>query len=273
MNKSIRNIIIFTIVTITCGWFGVWVNTKIPSPSPQQSLGILIWIFAPFVTGLLLRGFGKDGWTDFGLKLNLCGNGLWYVLSFLTYPITIMLTILLGTATGALSTHRTFSELLPIIGFGLAASLIKNIAEEFAWRGYLTPRLKALGLNNFANHMLTALIWGMWHIPYWLFFLGEDVIKSYTDAGMTWFVILGFIALFPTALVFGELRLKTNSLWPAFIAHNITNAISAPLIIEGFVKFKPNAEFMFSPNTDGIVMMLLFLGVGLWMLRKQKEQT
>lgn len=273
MNKSIRNIAIFTIVTITCGWFAVWVNTQIPSPNPQQSLGILIWILAPLVTSLLLRGFGKDGWDDFGLKLNLRGNGLWYALSFLIFPLTIALTVVLGMATGALSTHRTFSELLPVIGFGLAASLIKNIGEEFAWRGYLTPRFKALGLNNFANHMLTALIWGMWHIPYWIFFLGKNVINSYTSIGMTWFVVLGFVALFPTALVFGELRLKTNSVWPAYIAHNITNAISAQLIIDGFIKFKPNADFIFSPNTDGLIMMILFWAIGLWMLKKKDAKA
>jgi len=273
MNKSVRNIIIFTFVSVTCGWFGVWVNTQIPSPSPQQSLGILIWILAPLVTGLLLRGFGKDGWADFGVKLNLRGNGLWYALSILIYPITILLTVLLGTATGALSTHRTFPELLPIIGFGLAASLVKNIGEEFAWRGYLTPRFKALGLNNFSNHMLTALIWGLWHIPYWIFFLGRDVINSYTSIGMTWFVILGFVALFPTALVFGELRLKTNSLWPAYIAHNITNAISAQLIIEGFIKFKPNMDFIFSPSPDGVIVMIFFWVIGLWMLKKKDAKA
>ncbi len=270
MNRSIRNLIIFVIVTISCGWFAVWINTQIPSPSPQQSLGILIWITAPLITSLLLRGFGKDGWVDFGLRLNLKGNWGWYLLAILIYPVTIIITLSLSTLFGVSSHERSFSDLLPIILFGLAASLVKNIGEEFAWRGYLTPRFKALGLSNFTNHMLTALIWGLWHIPYWIFFLGEETIKSYTNIGMTWFIILGIVGIFPTALVFGELRLKTNSVWAPFIAHNITNAISAQLIIEGFLKFKPNAEFIFSPNTDGIIMMILFWAVGLWMLRKQE---
>ena len=272
MNRSIRNLIIFTVVSISCGWLGVWINTQISSPSPQQSLGILIWILAPIITVFLLRGFGKDGWADFGLRLNLKGNWGWYVLSILIYPVTIIITLSLSTLFGTSSQERSFSDLLPIILFGVAASLVKNIGEEFVWRGYLTPRLKALGLSNFNDHMLTALIWGLWHIPYWIFFLGKDVINGYTSIGTTWFIILGFIALFPTSLVFGELRLKTNSVWPAYIAHNITNALSAQLIVEGFFKFKPNAEFIFSPNTDGIIMMILFWALGLWMLGKQKEQ-
>jgi membrane protease YdiL (CAAX protease family) len=273
MNKSLRNIIIFVMVTILCGWFAVWINTQIPSPSPQQSLGLLFWIIAPLLTSFLLRGLGKDGWADFGLGLNLKGNWGWYALSILIYPVTILFTLGLSALFGASSLNRSLSDLLPIILLGIAASLIKNIGEEFAWRGYLTPRFKALGVSDFSNHMLTALIWGTWHIPYWIFFLGENVIKSYSDNGMTWFIIIGILGIFPTALVFGELRLKTNSVWPAYIAHNITNAISGQLIIDGFIKFKPNAELIFSPNTDGIIIMILFWAVGLWMMKKRKTQT
>jgi membrane protease YdiL (CAAX protease family) len=38
--------------------------------------------------------------------------------------------------------------LLSALAIGFAGSLLKNIGEEFAWRGYLTPRFKALGLGN-----------------------------------------------------------------------------------------------------------------------------
>jgi membrane protease YdiL (CAAX protease family) len=270
MNK-VRNLIIFAIVTVTCGWLGVWLNTQVESPSPQESLGLLIWITAPLLTSLLLRRFGGDGWSDFGLRLNLKGNWGWYALAVLICPMTIAITLGLSALFGASSHERSFFELLPIFLVGIAASLIKNIGEEFAWRGYLTPRLKALGLGDFPNHMLTALIWGAWHIPYWIFFLGNDIIKSYTDIGMTWFILLGIIGIFPTALVLGELRLKTDSVWAPYIAHNITNALSAQLIIEGFVKFKPGAELIFSPNTDGLVMVILFWVAGLWMLKRKTQ--
>ena len=271
MNK-VRNLIIFAIVTVTCGWLGVWINTQVESPSPQQSLGLLIWIIAPLLTGLLLRGFGGDGWSDFGLRLNLKGNWGWYALSILIYPVTIAFSLGLSFLFGALSQGRSFSELIPIFLVGIVGSLIKNIGEEFAWRGYLTPRFKALGLADFTNHMLTAVIWGLWHIPYWIFFLGEGVIASYSNLGMTWFIVLGIVGIFPTALVLGELRLKTNSVWPAYIAHNITNALSAQLMIEGFIRFKPNAELLFSPNTDGLVMIVLFWAVGLWMLKRRTAE-
>lgn len=268
MNRTLRNLVIFSITAISVGWIGAWLNLQIPSPSPQQSSGMLIWLVFPFLTVFILRGLGGDGWADFGLRLNLRGNGFWYALSILIYPLTITLTLGLGAATGALSIVRPLPELLPIALLGLAMSLIKNIGEEFMWRGYLTPRFKALGLGNFANHMLTALIWGVWHIPYWLFFLGSGVINGYTSLGTTWFIILGILGIFPTSLVLGELRLKTGSVWPAYLAHNITNALSAQLILDGFVKYKPGAELIFSPNLDALLMMVLFWGAGLWMLPK-----
>jgi len=278
MNKSaIRNLIIFAIVSISAGWIGAWVNTVIPSPSPQESLGILIFLLLPFLTVFLLRGFGKDGWKDFGLKLNLKGNWGWYLLALLVYPATIILTLGLGAVFGAVSFDglltKGFGALLAAISTAFVGSLVKNIAEEFSWRGYLTPRFKALGFGNFPNHMLTGLIWGLWHVPYWLFLLGPDIINDYTNLGVTGFIIMGLVAIFPTALVFGELRLKTDSLWPAFLAHNAINALNAPLVFEKFISFKPGADFFFSPGTEGLVMMILFWGIGLWMLRKTNAKN
>ena len=274
MNKNniLHNLIIFAIVSAGAGWLGAWVNTVIESPSPQQSLGILIFLFLPFLTVFLLRGFGGDGWKDFGLRLNLKGNWGWYALSLLIYPASILLTLILGAVFGTVSFDGLASKgvgaLLAAIGVGFASSLLKNIAEEFAWRGYLTPRFKALGLGNFTNHMLTGAIWGLWHVPYWMFLLGPEIINDYSSLGVIGFIVMALIAIFPTALVYGELRLKTDSLWPAFLAHNLINAINAPLMFSGFIVLRPNTDFIFSPGTDGLLMMVIFWGVGLWMLRK-----
>jgi membrane protease YdiL (CAAX protease family) len=272
-SSSLRNLIIFTIVTLGCGWLGVWINTQVPSPSPQQSLGLLIWILAPLLTALILRSVGKDGWSDFGLRFNFKGNLGWYLFAFLLYPITIAVTLLLGGLFGVVSfdglASKGFSALVQVIIVGLAASLIKNIFEEFAWRGYLTPRFQALGLSNIQNHLLTGVIWALWHVPYWLYFLGEETITRYTSLGMTGFIIMGLLGIFPLAFVLGELRLKTNSVWPSYLAHNITNALTAPLILDGFVKLNPSSEIFFAPGTEGIVMMILFFGAWFWMAKRK----
>ena len=273
-SKTLRNLIIFAIVSLSAGWIGAWVNTVIPSPSPQQSLGILIFITLPFLTVFLLRGFGKDGWKGFGLRLNFKGNWGWYLLALLMYPAAIILTLGLGAVFGTTSFEglrsQGFGALLSVIGLGFAISLMKNIGEEFAWRGYLTPRFNALGLGNFTNHMLTGVIWGLWHVPYWLFLLGPEIINEYSSLGVVGFIAMGLIGIFPTALVYGELRLKTGSLWPAFLAHNVINALSPQLVMEGFVNLKPNTELLFSPGLDGLLMMAFFWVLGVWMLRKKR---
>ena len=275
MNKSttLRNLIIFSVIAISAGWIGAWVNTVIPSPSPQESLGILIFLLLPFLTVFILRGFGKDGWSDFGLRLHLKENWGWYLLALLLYPASSLLTLSLGAVFGVVSFEGLVSQgvgaMLAAIGVGFASSLVKNIGEELAWRGYLTPRFKALGLGRFANHMLTAIIWGLWHVPYWLFLLGPDIINEYSRLGVTGFIVMGLIGIFPTALIYGELRLKTDSLWPAFLAHNVINAISPQLVLMGFVKIESGTELFLLPGLDGLLVMALSWIVGLWMLRRK----
>ncbi|MBI2295147.1 MAG: CPBP family intramembrane metalloprotease [Betaproteobacteria bacterium] len=41
---------------------------------------------------------------------------------------------------------------------------LKNIFEEFAWRSYLSPRLKALGLPALTGYALVAVVWFTWHV-------------------------------------------------------------------------------------------------------------
>jgi membrane protease YdiL (CAAX protease family) len=265
-------LIIFAAIIIASGWIYQIVNIFLPGPTPEQNLGILLWIITPLITVLILRGFGKDGWKDFGLGLK--GHWGWYALSVLVYPVTMAITLGLGALFGMVSlagfAEKGFGALVAVAASGLIASAIKNIFEEFAWRGYLTPRFEALGLDPLKNHLLTGLIWGLWHIPYWLFFIGTKAINDVTSLGVFWFIVTAILGIFPTALVYGELRRKTGSLWPAWLAHNVTNIISAQIVTGGFAKLNgAPAEVFFMPAPGGLVMMILFLAIGIWMLRKQ----
>jgi len=116
----------------------------------------------------------------------------------------------------------------------------------------------------------SGAIWGLWHFPYWLFTLGPVIINEYSSLGVTGFIVIGLVGIFPTALVYGELRLKTDSLWPAFLAHNAINTLNPQLVIMSFVNLKPNSELIFSPGLDGLLMMALSWILGIWMLRKTK---
>ncbi len=87
MQKTIRNLIIFTIVAVGGGFVGVVVNRLNPPQDPMQGLGTLIWLVSPLVVSLLLRALAGAGWKDFGIALHLKTSWRWY----LATPIIILL--------------------------------------------------------------------------------------------------------------------------------------------------------------------------------------
>ena len=62
--KTLRNVILFSLVAISCGWIGVGVNQLLGEPSNLESLGSGIFIASPMVCMILLRLWGGDGWKD-----------------------------------------------------------------------------------------------------------------------------------------------------------------------------------------------------------------
>jgi hypothetical protein len=77
---------------------------------------------------------------------------------------------------------------------------------------------------------------------------------------------------FPTSILFGELRLLSKSTWTAFLLHNMLNAISLPLLINGFIEAKGNLAVIFSPTNDGLLVALIFGIVG-WKLYQHRMKN
>ncbi len=268
MNKTIRNIIIVAFFAIGGGWLGIWLNNVTGNTQPtMQSLGALVWLISPALVGLLLRAFGGDGWKDSGLGLNLPSGWIWYLVAILIYPLASFLTFMLALSIKAISAE-SFSESAYInaIIFILGASLMKNIFEEFVWRGYLTPRLDAAKIHPLLNHAIVGVIWWVWHLPYYYYFLDRTQLATYLgNSSLTIFLLIALIDMFPTALLFGELRLLSKSVWTGFILHEIINAVSMPLLLNAFIKLNGTLGTIFSPTNDGIFTSLL-LGAAGWML-------
>ncbi len=88
--------------------------------------------------------------------------------------------------------------------------------EEAGWRGYLWPRLESLG--TIPALLLLGVIWGTWHAPVLL--LGYNYP---TVPGWLRLVLMSvFCTLFGAVLVW--LRQRTDSMWPAALAHGTLNA-------------------------------------------------
>jgi membrane protease YdiL (CAAX protease family) len=150
--------------------------------------------------------------------------------------------------------------------------LVKNIFEEFAWRGYLTPRLDAARVHPLLNHLIVGILWWSWHLAYYIYFLDRTTLQSVMTTSLPVFLLLALVSLVPTAFFFGELRLVSGSVWPAFLLHNVINGLSMPLLINGFIQLNGPLGTILTPTNEGILVSLLFGAAG-WMLYRHRTGT
>lgn len=279
-----RNIVLFALVAASAGWLGWGLNQTLGLTDPTQNLGMLVFLLLPFLTGLLLRALGGDGWRDLGWKPNLRGNVLGYAIALLGYPVLTGVILLIGALGGGIS-FENFSA-IQVMGLGGAAALfvsfwtmfaadfVKNIFEEFAWRGYLTPRLQASGLHDLLNHLLTGVIWASWHIPYWLFLLDRSTLADFTSLDLAVFIPLSLLNIVASAFLYGEVRLLTSSTWAAVVLHSAANAITLSLLLNDFIMVSPSTELWFTPGGNGLIgiVMVALAGLGLYAYRIRKQQ-
>lgn len=260
--STLRNLIIFSLVVISSGWLGYALDTAMNNP-PGQSLGMLLWLVLPLVALIVLRTFAGDGWRDFGLRPNFKGNAAWYALSALAYPLSAILVLGLGLALGLITLRSELVSAWAITAVGaILPSFIKNIFEEFAWRGHLAPKISALGLKDYVGHLLVGVIWWAWHIPYWLFYIDRSLIQVYAPSDLPLFFFMALINLMAASVVYGEIRLLTNSVWPAVLMHTAGNALVDTLTIAQLAVVVPGFTWLISPNPISVVMFLIFLALG-----------
>lgn len=274
---TIRNLAIFVIVVLASGWLGWGLDKLMGNPS-SDSLGMLLWLITPLGLSLLLRTFAGDGWKDFGIKPNFKGNGTWYIVAILVFPVLTALVLIIGGSLGLIA-FPNFSMtalvlILQVFALGIIPQFIKNLFEEGAWRGYLAPKVYSLHLNDFIGHSIVGLVWGAWHIPYYLFFLDRSILEIFTTLNLTTFIPLSILVMISWSIVFGEIRILTNSFWPAVLMHMVEDAFLIQLFTGNHIKIMPGTDWLVSPM-NGLLMSFFFIvvGVGLRNLRKRKQSA
>ena len=263
MNKTIRNIGIFIFVSLSCGWLGLFID-KIIEPQPdEESLGMGIWLVLPLVATLLLRIFAGDGWKDIGLKLNLKGNIKWYITSIIISPLVIAMILIIGKIFGWIdfTNFRTEAYLAGFLGT-LIVNFIKNFFEESVWRGYLTAKLLKTKIKDIWLYLIVGGVWGMWHLPYYLFFFPHSAMYEILPVGRFVFAIVSIITIVFWSIMFVELYRLTESIWPAVLLHMVGNSLINHLVIDGHIIIVSGKEIWISP-VIGIITTLLYVCVGL----------
>lgn len=102
-------------------------------------------------------------------------------------------------------------------------NMVPALGEELGWRGFLLPRLLRLG--TVPAIVISGVIWGGWHAPL--------ILLGYNYPGAPGW--LGVLMMMGMCIVvgglFGWLRLRSQSVWPAALAHGAFNAAAGSMLL------------------------------------------
>ena len=271
--KALRNVILFSLVAISCGWIGVGVNQLLGEPSNLESLGSGIFIASPIVCMILLRLLGGDGWKDFPLKPRFKQNIRWYIFAIAVYPVVIGITLFVGKLLGWVDVSKfSVAAYLPVFATAFLPVFIKNILEETAFRGYLTVKMEQLTKNEWVIYVVVAFVCQIWHLPYNLIFLDDAYQATFFPYSKELFVLVSFVVIAVWTIMYTEIFFLSRSLLLVVLMHSMKDALN-PLISEGFTVISPDKTLLLSP-LFGLIPTLIYLAIGLYLrrIRKSKER-
>ena len=270
--KTLRNVILFSLVAISCGWIGVGVNLLLGEPSNLESLGSGIFIASPIVCMILLRLLGSDGWKDFPLKPRFKQNFRWYIFAIAVYPVVIGITLFVGKLLGWVDVSKfSVATYLPVFATAFLPVFIKNILEETAFRGYLTVKMEQLTKNEWVIYVVVAFVCQIWHLPYNLIFLDDAYQATFFPYSKVLFVFVSFVVIAVWTIMYTEIFFLSRSLLLVVLMHSMKDTLN-PLISEGFTVISPDKTLLVSP-LFGLIPTLIYLVIGLYLrrIRKSKE--
>ncbi|MFC2813655.1 MAG: type II CAAX prenyl endopeptidase Rce1 family protein [Prevotella conceptionensis] len=270
--RTLRNVILFSFVAVVCGWVGVGVDKLLGQPSNLESLGALIFISSPILCMVLLRLFGGDGWKDLPLKPNFRRNARWYLFAIVVYPVVIGITLFVGKLFGWVDVSKfSIAAYFPVFIAAFLPQCLKNIFEESVWRGYLTVKVEQLTQNEWLVYLVVALVWQVWHLPYYLILLDDAYLASFFPFGNVLFVVISFVVIGVWTIMYTEIFFLSRSLLLVVLMHAMEDALN-PLISDGFAVVSPDKALLVSPSF-GLIPLLLYLVIGLWLRRIRKSSA
>ena len=255
MDKKVqlKRLIIFLVLAFGLAWgyefifIGngfVW-DVKDPDSVRLISL-VSLGMLAPAIAHVLTRVFTKESLKPAGKDSMMLGinidNGKWKVFLFailipLAYSASADLLLCL-TTRGLFDTSilpdlgmpNSMAILIPVsaISSGVIVSFAA-FGEEFGWRAYMMPKLKAL-MGRYPALIVGGVIWGLWHAP--LTCIGHNFGTDYPG-----FPYVGIIIMCLYCILLGGILTyvteKTGSVWPAAFLHGVNNA--SPSILAAFM--------------------------------------
>ena len=297
---DIKRVGIYLFFAFGIAWaFGLWVYLTggiVNSPELFPGTGITLaialialgYMWAPALAHILTRHLTKEGWKGSTIRPKLVKGwpawiGAWLLPGVLTFLGVIVYFLVfrdqfdpnLGTLrqmvqsaeaqTGQAIPFSPWMLALIQLGVGIVIAPIINslftFGEEFGWRGYLQPKLMALGYRKAL--LVVGIIWGVWHWP--VIAMGHNFGFDYWGAPWSGFLVM---TVFTTTagIIIGWLALRGQSVWPAVIAHAATNGIAGA----GILFLQPDAQVntLLGPISVGLVANIPWALLAVYLLWK-----
>lgn len=270
-SRHARALTLWILAALASGWIGLAVDDATgASRGDQDSPGMGIWLSLPLLAGIVFwLGQRRIG---FGLRPHLRGEEAAWLVAAGSYPLVTVSSL----AAAALAGGADASRLRPRALFtttvtSLAAGLVKNVFEETAWRGLLVAELDRRGLGDMQVYAISGAVWGLWHLPYYLFFLPEPVMRSVLPVNRPAFTGVAVLTMMAWAVPAAEVFRSSTSIWPAVLMHAVEDAVVNPVLVDDHVRLSTPAAVAFSPVV-GVVSSLAHLGIGLWMRHRRRAR-
>ncbi len=171
---------------------------------------------------------------------------LWYCLAF---P--------LGAHFAGRGSRRLDSSLLGNLGVLTIGAILSAAGEEIGWRGLLVPLLnRRYGFRTAV--IVSGLIWAGWHYPLML-------TIRYSAYGIPlWYALIVFtLCVVGFSVFLGWLRLRSNSLWPAALAHATFNL--ALDMADGLTTTNPMRGYLLGESGILVAGAMIVVGLVFWL--------
>ncbi|MBQ6845067.1 MAG: CPBP family intramembrane metalloprotease [Agathobacter sp.] len=290
-----KRLIIFLVMTFIATWgyclLFVYPFADAVSAEEISSLQIRIaaTMFIPAICVVITRLLTKEGFKNSMIRPNFKGNIKTYLLAYFGPSILTLLGAVVyfwifpnqfDINCGYLAqTYKTMgvdmgltamplnllmlSQGITAILFGPIINFITCFGEEWAWRGYMVPKM-AENMKTVPMLLTSGVIWGLWHAP--LTIIGHNYGVGYFGYPFT-----GILAMCLFCMVIGifmsYITLKTQSCIPAVLAHGAINAFASI----GIYFTVDGGNAFVGPAPTGVVGMIAFIVLDIFLVKEMKK--
>lgn len=225
--------------------------------TPPLTLG-LMW--SPGIAAILTRRLRAPETESLGWRL---GPPFYLLLGYFLPPFIFLIAYgiawlsrwvpILPEEAAAVLTARFWATW----GVLTIGAILSAAGEEIGWRGLLVPLLnRRYGFGTAV--IVSGLIWASWHYPLML------TIGYSADGIPIWYALIGFtLCVVGFSVFLGWLRLRSNSLWPAALAHATFNL--ALDIADGMTTTNPMRGYLLGESGILVAGAMIVVGLVFWL--------